>query len=274
MRALSALIFGTLVVCVFALLLLTSLDFQQCIKSYGENDPSAEHLQKGVSVFVSPFPSYRHCIGAYVADKNAVITALGTLVIAVFTTVLGVFTISLARSTRIAAEAAQKAGDAAFAAERASFFIVIEHHNLFDVIKSIETQGTIASGTNFSIQYRFQNYGKTPGIIKALTLGSMIAPDPVDPQSHSIIFKDFLEYMIGANGSIKTDWFSPITPPTLSQIQAIGRNSERFWFYGRLYYDDVFGNHQVHKFYFRSNRIIGGICLLQPCDYKDHNKST
>src|SRR6266436_9102754 len=89
MKTVSALFFGVLVVCIFALVLWTSLDFQQCIKSYGQNDPA-----------------YRHCIGAYVTDKNAVITALGTLVIAVFTTVLGIFTISLARSTRIAANAA------------------------------------------------------------------------------------------------------------------------------------------------------------------------
>jgi hypothetical protein len=117
MRAISALFLVIFVFCVFALVLWTSLDFQECIKSYAANNPAAEHLKKSVSVFISPFPSYRHCIGAYVTDKNAVITALGTSVIAVFTTVLGIFTISLAHSTRIAANAAELSAKAAFAIE-------------------------------------------------------------------------------------------------------------------------------------------------------------
>src|SRR5258708_13952315 len=113
LKALSTLFFGALVVCVFALILWTSLDFQECIKNYRENDPAAEYLKKSISVFVGPFPSYRHCVGAYVTDKNAVITAIGTLVIAVFTTVLGIFTMSLAKSTRVAADAAKEAAEIA-----------------------------------------------------------------------------------------------------------------------------------------------------------------
>lgn len=109
--------FGALVVCAFALVLWTSLDFQECVKSYGENKPSAEHLEKGISAFVVSVPTYRHCVGAYVTDKNPVITAVGTLIIAVFTTVLGLFTISLAGSTRIAANAASKSADAVIAIE-------------------------------------------------------------------------------------------------------------------------------------------------------------
>jgi hypothetical protein len=109
--------FGTLVVCAFALVLWTSLDFQECVKSYGEIKPSAEHLEKGVPAFVASVPTYRHCVGAYVTDKNAVITAVGTLIIAAFTTVLGLFTISLAGSTRIAANAAGKSADAVIAIE-------------------------------------------------------------------------------------------------------------------------------------------------------------
>jgi hypothetical protein len=101
----------------------------------------------------------------------------------------------------------------------------------------------------------------------------MIASEPVDPQSNPVVTKEFTEYMIGASGFTKPDGYSPVTGPNLSQVQAIGRNNARLWFYGRLYYDDVFGNHQVHKFYFRSVKINGG-CILQPFEYKDHNKST
>lgn len=69
LKRISTLLFGALVVCAFALILWTSLDFQQCIKSYGQNDPADDYLKKGISFFIGYFPSYRHCIGAYVTDK-------------------------------------------------------------------------------------------------------------------------------------------------------------------------------------------------------------
>jgi hypothetical protein len=206
---------------------------------------------------------------------------LYTLVLAAFTAVLaivsifqGVLLLRADKTTRIAANAAMQSADAAFAAERARFFIVIEQHNLTNIIEHVERSGMLGGGENLWIRYHFQNYGKTPGIIKALSLNSIIAAEPADSPSHPVIVKDFLEYMIGTNSPTKQDSFGPITPPNLSQVQAIGRNSERFWFYGRLYYGDVFGNHQVHKFYFRSHRVSGGVCTLQPFDYKDYNKST
>jgi hypothetical protein len=219
---------------------------------------------------------------AQILDKaGGIITALATIAIAIFTFTLKRATDKLwdagERQIEVAAksaEAARKSADSSFAAERARFFIVLESHNLTQVIANVESRGNLASGENFSIKYRIQNYGKTPGVIKVLTLDSMIATDPVDPQSYFISIKDFPEYMIGPNGSTEPDWYSPAIAPHLSQVQAIGRNNARLWFYGRLYYDDVFGNQQVHKFYFRSVRIIGGNCILQPFEHEDNNKST
>jgi hypothetical protein len=207
---------------------------------------------------------------------------LYTLVLAVFTAVLagvsifqGFLLLRADKTARIAADAAKRSADSAFAAERARFFIVIESHNLSSLVSNVEATGRIlVGGEKVSIQYRFQNYGKTPGIIKELSLASAVAPSPVDPQSHRLLYKDFTEHMIGANGSTKTVTYFPERLPNGFEIQAIGKNATRFWFYGRLYYDDVFGNHQVHKFYFRSVRISGEGCILEPFDYGDHNKST
>jgi hypothetical protein len=207
---------------------------------------------------------------------------LYTLVLSLFTALLafvsifqGFLLLRADKTARIAADAAKRSADSAFAAERARFFIVIESHNLTAVLGNVEGRGILAAGENFSIRYRFQNYGKTPAIIKVMTIDSMIATDPAEPPIHFLSIKDFPEYMIGAGGSTKVDWYSPMQAPHLSQVQAVGRNTARLWFYGRLYYDDVFGNHQVHKFYFRSVRTIGtGDCILQPYEYKDYNQST
>jgi len=59
-----------------------------------------------------------------------------------------------------------------------------------------------------------------------------------------------------------------------AQVGAVRSNQQHFWFYGRLYCDDVFGNHQVHRFYFRSVTAPNGDCISQPFDYKDYNQST
>jgi hypothetical protein len=245
------------------------LDFQQCVKSYGESDPTAEHLKKGISAFVSPFPSYRHCIGTYVTDKNAVITALGTLVIAVFTTVLGVFTISLAGSTRITADAAKKSADAAYAAERARFYIVIETATIDQLIDGADRFPL----PTLYVKYYFKNYGKTPGIIKELCIGSAIAAEPVEP-TFTLAVENFPENMIGANSRTEPTKTLVVEPiPIASQAFGIRDNTQRLWVFGRLYYDDVFGEHQVHRFYLRSV-TAKGTCFLRPYDHEDHNKST
>jgi hypothetical protein len=238
----------------------------------------ATWLLVGLPLLYLPRESHESAQSLWVPTDSV---GLYTLVLAVFTALLAVVSgvqgfllLRADKTARIAADAAKRSADAAFAAERARFFIVIESHNLRQIIGNVESRGILASGENFSIKYRFRNYGKTPGIIKELTLNSMIAAAPPDPPSHSFVSKDFPERMIGANGSTPEDWYGPVTTPELSQVQAIGGNSSRFWFYGRLYYDDVFGNQQVHRFYFRGNRTIGGEYVLQPFEYKDHNKST
>ena len=72
------------------------------------------------------------------------------------------------------------------------FFIIIEHHNLKEIIANVESRGDLADGENFSIRYRLQNYGKTPGIIRELTLNSMIATDPVDRRVTSLSSRNLL----------------------------------------------------------------------------------
>ena len=64
--------------------------------------------------------------------------------------------------------AATKAAKATIAVERARFYIVIDKHNLTEIVKLVENSeagenSDIPGGDNISITYRFKNYGKTPG---------------------------------------------------------------------------------------------------------------
>ena len=175
----------------------------------------------------------------------------------------------------IAANASARSATALVASERARFFVVLEKHNLSDLIKAVRDTGRLTTGENFSIQFNFKNYGKTPGILKERVVGSIVADDLPQTLPLPLSVKDFPETMIGSHDSTKSDWFSPNEFPIPAEVGEVGRNNKRFWFYGRLYYDDVFGDPQVHCFYFRSkSNTAGEHCVLEPVEPKGHKKST
>jgi hypothetical protein len=178
------------------------------------------------------------------------------------------------RDATVAANAARDSSAALVAAERARFFIVISGQNLTNLVDTANQNGRLTGGENIVITYQFKNYGKTPGVVRELVIDSMIATDPVDPQLHALVIKDFPEHMIAGGDATVPDNYSPLTFPDFSHIDAIGRNQARLWLFGRLYYDDVFGKPQTHRFYFRSVCLPGQTVILQPYDYKDYNKST
>ena len=212
---------------------------------------------------------------------SVLITAIGTVAIAGFTLTLWQSSEKMWKLTRVstvsarrAAKAAKISADAAYAAERARFFIVIEKHNLEEIIDNLDKRGSLAAGENISIKYHFRNYGKTPGILKEVVIDSVLASELPESLPLMLSTKDFPEFMIGGGTSTKSKDYSPATPPRGPQVAAVGRNNIRFWLYGRLYYDDVFGGHQVHCFYFRSQRKPGETCALELVEPKNHKRST
>jgi hypothetical protein len=219
-------------------------------------------------------------IAKFLNGYGVALTAVATVAIALFTWTLWQSNEKMWTVTKVSAEAARNSADAAVAIERARFYIIVDKHNLADIVALVENSGvnesrSIPGGDNICITYRFRNYGKTPGIIRELIVDSMIAEDPVDPLAMFTSTKDFPEYMIGTSGWTKVANHSPAVPPSASQIRSIGRNATRLWFFGRLYYDDVFGKCHTHRFFFRSKSPLGGgPVVLEPFEYKDYNQST
>ena len=270
-----SIVFVGLLLVLTSFILWTSLDFQECIRTYGSDNQSGEHLKGGRSISVSTILAWRHCAGAYVVDKNAVITALGTIVIAIFTAILGIFTVRLAQSTRVAADAAKESSDAAVAVERARFFIVLEDCNLSHLVTAFRDFGRLTPGDSINIKFCFKNYGKTPGILKLRIIGSLFAAELPDTLPLPLSVKDFPETMIGGDAQTMSSCFSPTIAPTADEIGSVMTNNLPFWFYGRLYYDDVFGRSQVHCFYFRSrSNSTGDSCVLEPVEPTGQKKST
>jgi hypothetical protein len=81
-------VFGALVILLFFLwVVISSQTFQSCIfdpKNYHGNDKP----ENSISIFISQFFVYRHCLGVYVTRNNPAITAIATGVISVFTITL------------------------------------------------------------------------------------------------------------------------------------------------------------------------------------------
>jgi hypothetical protein len=182
-----------------------------------------------------------------------------------------------ADAAKESADAAKKSSDAAIAAEQARFFVVIDSHIIGDVVNAVISNADpimsiVGPETPPSILYRFRNYGKTPGIIKEISMGMIISTDPVDPV-YSVTIRSFREHMIAAGDSTEADRFTSKHLLDISQASAIKKMEARLWYFGRIDFDDVFGAPHTHRFYFRTV-IWEGSCILQSYDYKHYNQSS
>jgi hypothetical protein len=216
-----------------------------------------------------------------VADYTEYLSVFTLLVVLVAVAQAGLFLWQLgymkqgmADATK-AANSAARSADALVASERARFFIVLERHSLSLQIRAVRDNGRLPLGENVNFTFFFKNYGKTPGILKEQVIGSVIADELPETLLLPLSVKNFPETMIGGGALTPPGNFGPDPAPTSNEIGAIGRNNTRFWFYGRLYYDDVFGDPQVHCFYFRSKSSSNmEECVMEPVEPKGHKKST
>lgn len=182
--------------------------------------------------------------------------------------------------TVVAANAAKAAGEASVAAERARFFIAIDDYNfsaiLNDHVHHYDEHGIFGGAGRASlpkITYRFRNYGKTPGILKEISMDMRFGKEPEDCV-YPVTITSLSESMVGAGDSTKEKEHSMLVPLDVEQAAAIATNEYRLWFFGRVDYDDVLGGpSHTHRFFFRTV-MWEGECILQPYDYKHYNQST
>jgi hypothetical protein len=239
LKTLSAVFFSALVVCGSAWILWTSLDFQECMKSHGEDDPAA--------VFVGSLSSYRHCIGAYITDKNAVITAIGTLVIAVFTTVLGIFTMSLAKSTRIAADATTASVDLArdIAKRQLRAYVTVN-----GVIRTKDPGDLNAEG--FAVLVDIKNSGQTPA-------SDLLQWTRIEIREFPLVTRLPIHCLENPTRGILPPETKSVAFPTFTRAltnfeeNAILANHTAVYVYGEIEYLDVFGDRHLTQFRFRCN---------------------
>jgi hypothetical protein len=134
----------------------SSQPFQTCIeeatKHYG-----SEALQKGTPHIFVVFKTFKSCLGVYIIDKNAVITALATIAIAYFTwTIWDINSSQLQHGRRI---------------ERAYISCGGARESRFVSREIIDGKTVEVHEITNKFQFHVNNYGKTPGTVFRIRCG-------------------------------------------------------------------------------------------------------
>jgi hypothetical protein len=266
----------------------TSPTLNECLSQQYENYSGNSFQEKIASFYVLLIGS-RLCIGEF-------IHANGEGIIAIFTVILGIATWFLWKATRdlvndakatstsqiavtkIAAEAAKKSSDTLVATERPHVFIVVQLNNLQEMITGlslIRADADSKASTDLKVSYFFENYGRTPAIIKESShylIHKAALPDewhyvPIDTVE--------TEPALRANDATNARDcpLDPLVPFTKHDVSEIVRGQRSLWFFGRVVYDDLIGgkDHE-HRFLWRYN---GGSHGFRPCyDYPNYIKNT
>jgi hypothetical protein len=263
----------------------------------------SQNSDKDCTVLQGPLISLIVGIGDFVGDHDKGIVAAFTAILALST--IGLWNASnnlyrsgekqirtsrqigtiQARQTRQqlkvakdSAEAAKKSADAAVAAERARFYVEIDH-NFLDCINAVNTwDGQIPDAQQLAAsnwpmaKIVFRNFGKTPGIVIEVGTGIECWENVEDPvydvkvvKANIIAAGDTTEnFPTVINGAI-----------TLGQAKKVKRGEANIWIFGYIIYDDVFGERQTHRFFQRLVAIGSGFrYVLQSYDHKWYNRST
>ena len=178
---------------------------------------------------------------------------------------------------RDSAAAAKQSADAAVAADRAWFYVEIDH-NFLDCInaagtwdgKILDTQDLAASNWPMA-KIEFRNYGKSPGVVVEVGTGIAIWEIVSDPVYDVRVV---MANVIPPNAV--TENFATVQGPiTLGQAKQVKRGTANIWIFGYVIYDDVFDQRHTHRFFQRFVPVSSGFrYVLQSYDYKHYNRST
>jgi len=123
----------------------------------------------------------------------------------------------------------------------------------------------------YFVKYKIRNYGKTPAIIKEIS--HCLTWAKTLPRMPAYIPADFVleEQMISANDSAGVITCES-NESFMKSIESFNKGESSSWFYGRVVYDDIFGNRHEHCFVWWHDISTKG---FRP-DYKEneYNKNT
>jgi hypothetical protein len=208
-----------IILAIFVVLLASSQPFQGCMQQAHDYYRS-QAIQQGTPPILVSLKTLKSCVGAYILEKNAVITALATIVIALFT-----FTIWLInRSQLMHSHRVERAYISGGGWRR---FLQVEKNGEF-----------VAVTDTRKFEFHANNYGKTPG--KVFQLGWGFCEASSVPDSQPIYQTKYFD-----------SWINPGRSGILLDLIDIPTNIVDPAVYGRIYYETIFGDRFSSGFLYR-----------------------
>jgi|SRR6266446_2111327 len=191
------------------------------------------------------------------------------------------FLIRTDKIARLSAEAAKQSADALIGSERAWLLLVMDGWNFYEVVQKYMDKDNwpalAEERLRPTVQFHFKNFGKTPAFVKEVAAKI----------SHSTMLAMELRYIrdrepklddiVGAGETLLMEAFSqkvPLqrtlgTPFDQAAARGIAAENTFFWFWGRVVYDDVWGNEHETRFCW-----CGNMTRFEPYRGKPYNENT
>jgi hypothetical protein len=165
-----------------------------------------------------------------------------------------------AYAAEVSARAATKAAETHIGAERAWFLLIIDEENFEAVLESRlhpQSRPPLIKPPDPLVKFHFENFGRSPAFVKEIAteirnldaLPSRLTYSPNIPWNEEIV--------VPARGRIPNakdeegEWRlfqHRLTSIDEQGARAINRGESHFWFYGRVIYEDIWGNEHVTRF--------------------------
>lgn len=175
-----------------------------------------------------------------------------------------------ADAAKDSAEAAKKSAETLPRLERAYLFLQVTGQNLkfaLDMSERAQAAHTIAT-TRPTVQFTFKNHGKTPALLKELTVVLEIPNDIDGPIEYTQRKEITGDDVIPAGG--ETQQFEETVVPGLiytQTIESIRQGRHGFRFFGRVVYEDIFQQEHETRFFWV---YYGSVDRFQP--HRDSGK--
>jgi hypothetical protein len=159
------------------------------------------------------------------------------------------------RPAEQAAKAAQAAAEHIPRVERAYLFVTVKKEN-FGVILTEYTKITDDNlkeriGSSLVVDFSIENQGKTPAIIKTVSAQIFHYKVLPDEPGYGAPLELPKNRYLGAGKEVDPPIMVPMLAPTYGVVGGLMRAESGVWFYGRVTYDDIFGDGHEHCFCWR-----------------------
>jgi hypothetical protein len=154
-----------------------------------------------------------------------------------------------------AEQAAKAAAEHIPRVERAYLFVTVKAENfgviLTEYVKMTDDNLKERSESNLFVEFSIENQGKTPAIIKTVSAQLFHYKELPDEPGYGAPLLLPKSRFLASGREIEPNILVDMLPLTYGRVGSMMRAETGIWFYGRIIYDDIFGDSHEHRFCWR-----------------------